>query len=87
MPQQGTTTTEQTRSLPSNLTVDESIPPKASSHVHNLMVLREIQALKQTVENICTEHEYQFLQLEKLVTKNSNRVDILTNIVSRFVQQ
>ncbi|GMN46146.1 hypothetical protein TIFTF001_015324 [Ficus carica] len=86
-PQQGTTTAEQTRSPSFNPTVNKSIPPQASSHADNSMVLREIQTLKQTVENMCTKHESQFSQLEKLITENSNRVDILTNIISRFVQQ
>ncbi|GMN63073.1 hypothetical protein TIFTF001_032162 [Ficus carica] len=86
-PQQGTTAVEQTRYSPSNPTVNESIPPQASSPANNSMVLREIQALKQTIEKMCTEHESQFSQLEKLIIENSNRVDMLTNIVSRFVQQ
>ncbi|GMN19199.1 hypothetical protein TIFTF001_039741 [Ficus carica] len=51
------TATEQTRYLPSNPTVNESIPLQASSHADNSMVLREIQALKQTVEKMCTEYE------------------------------
>ncbi|GMN59451.1 hypothetical protein TIFTF001_028537 [Ficus carica] len=86
-PQEGTTAAEQTRNPPSNPTVNESIPPQASSHADNSMVLCEIQALKQTVEKMCTEHESRFSQLEKLITENGNCVDMLTNIVSRFVQQ
>ncbi|GMN60211.1 hypothetical protein TIFTF001_029303 [Ficus carica] len=34
-----------------------------------------------------TEHESRYLQLERLITENGNRVEMLTNIVSRFVQQ
>ncbi|GMN58753.1 hypothetical protein TIFTF001_027857 [Ficus carica] len=68
--QEGATAAEQPRYLPSNPTVNESIPPQASSHVDNSMVLREIQALKQTVEKMCTEHESRFLQLQKLITEN-----------------
>ena len=50
-------------------------------------MLRELQALKQTIEKMSTDHEARFLQLERLMTDNCNRVDMLTNIVSRFVQQ
>ncbi|GMN44937.1 hypothetical protein TIFTF001_014119 [Ficus carica] len=85
--QEGATAAEQTRYLPSNPTVNESIPPQASSHADNSMVLRELQALKQTVEKMSTEHESRFLQLERLIIENGNRVEMLTNIVSRFVQQ
>ena len=81
--QEGATAAEQTRYLPSTPTVNESIPPQAD----NSMVLRELQALKQTIEKISTDHESRFLQLERLITENGNRVDMLTNIVSRFVQQ
>ncbi|GMN70198.1 hypothetical protein TIFTF001_039241 [Ficus carica] len=85
--QEGATAAEQTRYLPSPPTVNESIPRQASSHADNSMVLRELQALKQTIEKMSTDHESQFLQLERLITENGNRVDMLTNIVSRFVQQ
>ena len=51
------------------------------------MVIYEIQALKKTIEKKCTEHESRFSQLEKLITENGNRVEMLTNIVSRFAQQ
>ncbi|GMN38521.1 hypothetical protein TIFTF001_007751 [Ficus carica] len=81
--QEGATAAEQTRYMPSTPTVNESIPPQAD----NSMVLRELQALKQTIEKISTDHESRFLQLERLITENGNRVDMLTNIVSRFVQQ
>ncbi|GMN38474.1 hypothetical protein TIFTF001_007710 [Ficus carica] len=86
MPQEGATAAEQTRYPPSNPTVNESIPLQASSHANNSMVLREIQALKQTVEKMRTKYESRFSQLQKLITENGNRVDMLTNIVSRFVQ-
>ena len=36
---------------------------------------------------MCTENEFWFSQLEKLITENISRIDMLTNIVSRFVQQ
>ncbi|GMN43123.1 hypothetical protein TIFTF001_012332 [Ficus carica] len=85
--QEGATAAEQTRYLPSPPTVNESIPPQASSHADNSMVLHELQALKQTIEKMSTDHESRFLQLERLITENGNRVDMLTNIVSRFVQQ
>ncbi|GMN47333.1 hypothetical protein TIFTF001_016509 [Ficus carica] len=89
--QEGATAAEQTRHLPSTPTVNESIPPQASSHADNSMVLRELQALKQTfqqtIEKMSTDHESRFLQLERLITENGNRVDMLTNILSRFVQQ
>ncbi|GMN48162.1 hypothetical protein TIFTF001_017347 [Ficus carica] len=81
--QEGATAAEQTRYLPSTPTVNESIPPQAD----NSMVLRELQTLKQTIEKISTDYEFRFLQLERLITENGNRVDMLTNIVSRFVQQ
>ncbi|GMN54192.1 hypothetical protein TIFTF001_023319 [Ficus carica] len=81
--QEGATAAEQTRYMPSTPTVNESIPPQAD----NSVVLRELQALKQTIEKISTDHESRFLQLERLITENGNRVDMLTNIVSRFVQQ
>ncbi|GMN64217.1 hypothetical protein TIFTF001_033298 [Ficus carica] len=81
--QEGATAAEQTRYMPSTPTVNEFIPPQAD----NSMVLRELQALKQTIEKIYTDHESRFLQLERLITENGNRVDMLTNIVSRFVQQ
>ncbi|GMN22768.1 hypothetical protein TIFTF001_047482 [Ficus carica] len=81
--QEGATAAEQTRYMLSTPTVNESIPPQAD----NSMVLRELQALKQTIEKISTDHESRFLQLERLITENGNRVDMLTNIVSRFVQQ
>ncbi|GMN73632.1 hypothetical protein TIFTF001_053056 [Ficus carica] len=68
--QEGATAVEQTRYLPSNPTVNESIPPQASSHADNSMVLRELQALKQTIEKMSTNHESQFLQLERLITEN-----------------
>ncbi|GMN74858.1 hypothetical protein TIFTF001_052470 [Ficus carica] len=38
--QEGATAAEQTRYLPSNPTVNESIPPQASSHADNSMVLQ-----------------------------------------------
>ncbi|GMN46028.1 hypothetical protein TIFTF001_015214 [Ficus carica] len=85
--QEGVTAAEQTRYLPSNPTVNESILPQASSHADNSMVLRELQVLKQTIVKMSTDHESQFLQLERLITENGNRVDMLTNIMSRFVQQ
>ncbi|GMN47370.1 hypothetical protein TIFTF001_016548 [Ficus carica] len=68
--QEGATAAEQTRYLPSNHTVNESIPPQASSHADNSMMLRELQALKQTIEKMSTDHESQFLQLERLITEN-----------------
>ncbi|GMN66899.1 hypothetical protein TIFTF001_035962 [Ficus carica] len=86
-PQEGITAAKQTKYPPSNPTVNESISPQASSHFDNSMVLREIQALKQTEKKICTEHKSRFSQLEKLIIENGNRIDMLTNIVSRFVQQ
>ena len=85
--QEGATAAEQIRYLPSTPTVNESIPPQASSHADNSMVLRELQALKQTIEKMSTDHESRFLQLERLITENGNRIDMLTNTVSRFVQQ
>ncbi|GMN19570.1 hypothetical protein TIFTF001_050941 [Ficus carica] len=92
--QEGATAAEQSRYLPSIPTVNESIPPQASSHADNSMVLRELQALKQTMEKMSqtmekmsTDHESRLLQFERLITKNNNRVDMLTNIVSRLVQQ
>ncbi|GMN73499.1 hypothetical protein TIFTF001_053038 [Ficus carica] len=89
--ERGATAAEQTRHLPSTPNVNESIPPQASSHADNSMVLRELQALKQTLQQtivkMSTDHESRFLQLERLITENGNRVDMLTNIVSRFVQQ
>ncbi|GMN19897.1 hypothetical protein TIFTF001_045249 [Ficus carica] len=85
--QEGATAAEQSRYLPSIPTVNESIPPQASSHADNSMVLRELQALKQTMEKMSTDHESRLLQFERLITENNNRVDMLTNIVSRLVQQ
>ncbi|GMN59809.1 hypothetical protein TIFTF001_028912 [Ficus carica] len=51
--QEGATAAEQTRYMPSTPTVNESIPPQAD----NSMVLRELQALKQTIEKISSDHE------------------------------
>ena len=44
--QEGATAAEQTRYLQSTPTVNESIPPQASSHADDSMVRRELQALK-----------------------------------------
>ncbi|GMN61075.1 hypothetical protein TIFTF001_030171 [Ficus carica] len=75
-PQQGTTAAEQTRSPLSNPTFNEYIPPQANSHAENSMVLREIQALKQTIENMRTEYESQFVQQQLETWKGGDRGEI-----------
>ncbi|GMN54713.1 hypothetical protein TIFTF001_023840 [Ficus carica] len=71
--QEGATAAEQTRYLSSPSTVNESIPPQASSHDDNSMVLRELQALKQTIEKMSTDHESRFVQQQSETWKGRDR--------------
>ena len=82
--QEAATAAEQTLYLPSIPTVDEPTPPRASSHADDSMVMRELHALKQTMEKMSADNDRRFLQMESMIEKMAANQDRMESMIEKM---